>query len=401
MVHFSFSFIVYPAMVLAYAGETAYLIKHPDKITDAYYSSVPKPVYWPMFILSNLAAIVASQSMISACFSIVKQSQALGCFPRVHIIHTSSKHEGQIYCPEINYTLMILCIGLVIGFRDGVALANAYGAVVIWVMIITTCLTTLVMLLVWNTHVLLILTFFVPYILIEGVFMTSLLTKIPQGGWVPFAISAFFLTVMFSWLYGRSRKSAYEAERKMSLGELNQMLARNTVYRASGTCFFYTDLVNGIPPIIRHYIQHTSSVHETMVIVTFRTLPVKKVLPEERFNVGKLGSDGVYRCLVQFGYNDSQSIAVAGDEFVASVLAKLKEHAESTGEIERLDSAAEKGVVFVIGRTILKTNRNNGWFVRFIIDYLYRFLQKNCRPELSIHEVPPGKTLQVGMLYEI
>ncbi|CAK9185102.1 unnamed protein product [Ilex paraguariensis] len=80
---FSFSFIVYPAMVLAYAGETAYLIKHPDKITDAYFSSVPKPVFWPMFILSNLAAIVASQSMISACFSIVKQSQALGCFPRV------------------------------------------------------------------------------------------------------------------------------------------------------------------------------------------------------------------------------------------------------------------------------------------------------------------------------
>ncbi|CAK9167257.1 unnamed protein product [Ilex paraguariensis] len=198
-----------------------------------------------------------------------------------------------------------------------------------------------------------------------------------------------------------SRKSAYEAERKMSLGELNQMLARNRFYRAPGTCFFYTDLVNEIPPIIRHYIQHTSSVHETMVIVTFRTLPVKKVLPEERFNVGKLGGEGVYRCLVQFGYNDSHSVPVAGDEFVASVLAKLKEHTETTDEIERLDSAAEKGVVFVIGRTILKTNLNSGWFVRFIIDYLYRFLQKNCRPELSIHEVPQGKTLQVGMLYEI
>lgn len=114
-------------MVLTYAGEAAYLVKHSDQISNAYYSSIPESVYWPMFVLSTLAALVASQSMISATFSIVKQSTALDCFPRVQIIHTSSKHEGQIYCPEINYTLMILCVGLVVGFKGGVELANAYG----------------------------------------------------------------------------------------------------------------------------------------------------------------------------------------------------------------------------------------------------------------------------------
>uniref|UniRef100_M0ZQS1 Potassium transporter 17 n=1 Tax=Solanum tuberosum TaxID=4113 RepID=M0ZQS1_SOLTU len=126
-IQLAFSFVVYPSLVLSYAGETAYLVRYPENINNAYYSSLPKPVYWPMFVISTLAAVVASQSMISATFSIVKQSLALGCFPRVNIIHTSSKHEGQIYSPEVNYILMILCVTLVLGFKGGVELANAYG----------------------------------------------------------------------------------------------------------------------------------------------------------------------------------------------------------------------------------------------------------------------------------
>ncbi|CDP05102.1 unnamed protein product [Coffea canephora] len=126
-IQWAFSFVVYPALIITYAGETAYLIKYPEKINNAYYSCLPRPVYWPMFVISTLAAVVASQSMISASFSIVKQSLTLGCFPPVKMVHTSSKHEGQVYSPEVNYALMILCVGLVIGFKGGVALANAYG----------------------------------------------------------------------------------------------------------------------------------------------------------------------------------------------------------------------------------------------------------------------------------
>ncbi|TMX05243.1 hypothetical protein EJD97_000100 [Solanum chilense] len=395
-IQLAFSFVVYPSLVLSYAGETAYLVRYPENINNAYYSSLPKSVYWPMFVISTLAAVVASQSMISATFSIVKQSLALGCFPRVNIIHTS-KHEGQIYSPEVNCILMILCVTLVLGFKGGVELANAYGVVVIWVMIITTFLTALVMLIIWKTNIILILAFFLPYIIIEGCFMTSLLNKIPQGGWVPFAISAFFLTIMLSWTYGRSKKKEYEADRKMSLPDLDQMLSRYSTYRAPGICFFFTDLGNGIPPIIHHYIQHTNSVREILVIVTVRTLPIKTVLVEERYNVGKMGVEGVYRCLIQFGYKDSQSME--GDDFVTLMITKLKDQAESTNEIRKIDVAAEREPVFVLGRTILKANK--GWFARFTIEYLYRFLQKNSRAAISALQIPPDKTLQVGMLYEI
>ncbi|CAL5405239.1 unnamed protein product [Camellia sinensis] len=307
-IQLAFSSFVYPALVITYAGEAAYLIKHPHRMGNAFYSSIPEPVYWPMFVVSTLAAIVASQSMISATFSIVKQSLALGCFPRVNMVHTSSKHEGQVYSPEINYTLMIICIALVVGFQDGVQLGNAFGVVVVWVMIITTCLITLVMLVIWDTNLILVSGFFTIFVTIEGVYMTSLLNKVPQGGWAPFAISAFFLTVMLSWTYGRSQKSIYEAQQKMSLPELDDTLSSASVQRPQGICFFCTDLVNGIPPIIRRYIHHANSVRKIMVIVTVRTLPITTVLPEERLVVGKLGLDGVYRCLVQFGYKDLPSM---------------------------------------------------------------------------------------------
>lgn len=273
------------------------------------------------------------------------------------------------------------------------------GVVVIWVMIITTFLISLVMVVIWKTNILLVLGFLLPYLFIEGAFMSSLLQKIPQGGWVPFAISAFFITVMLSWTYGRSKKSTYEAENKMSLRELDDALSGPAVSRTPGICFFFTDLVYGIPPIVRHYVHHTSSVREVMVVVTVRTLPVKAVAPDERLRVGKLGTEGVYRCLIQFGYKEDE--AMDGDEYVGSIVEKIVEAVDDAGEKKRIRSAVEKGVTFVTGRTILKANRKSGMIGRFTIDYVYRFLQKNSRPAVSSFRTPSEATLQVGMLYEI
>lgn len=80
-----------------------------------------------MFVVAVLAAIIASQALISGTFSIIQQSLALGCFPRVKIVHTSSKYEGQVYVPEVNYLLMLTCIGVTMGFRTTVKIGNAYG----------------------------------------------------------------------------------------------------------------------------------------------------------------------------------------------------------------------------------------------------------------------------------
>lgn len=266
-------------------------------------------------------------------------------------------------------------------------------------MVITTCLVTLVMLVIWDTHILLILAFLVPLIFVEGIFVSSLLHKIPQGGWVPFAIAAFFLLIMWSWTSGRSRKEAFDATRKLSISEFNRMVSSNDLYRPQGVCIFCTDLVHGIPPIVRHYLQSTNSLREITIIVTIRTLPIKTVLPEERLDVGSLGINGVYRCLIQFGYKDQQSLEE--ENVVATIIGKLGEITDTPEEAEKLRQALNKGVIFVAGRTILKSKESNGWLSYILINYIYRFLHTNSRSAISSLKIPPSKFLQVGMHYEI
>ncbi|XP_066353254.1 potassium transporter 26-like [Miscanthus floridulus] len=396
-IQMAYSCLVYPALILAYAGQAAFLIKNPSKLSTTFYSSVPEPLFWPMFIVATLAAIVASQALISASFSIIKQSIALGCFPRVSMKHTSKKYEGRVYSPEINYFLMIACILITVGFKGGPEIGQAYGVAVIWVMLITTHLITVVMVIIWQSHSAIAGLFYVIYTAIEGLMTISLLYKIAQGGWVPFAITAFFLIITLSWTYGRSKKNEYEVSNLMDREEFIKTV--NMSNRVPGICIFCTDLMNGIPPIVRHYVQHMGCLRELMVFVTVRHLPVTSVLPEERFLFDRLEPFGVYRCIVQYGYMDTQNME--DDEYVLSIIASLKEIAQSDDETMMMDSALANGTTFVLGRVILKMSSKQNCFKRFVINNLYRFLQKNFRSNISSLKIAPSKTLQIGMQYEI
>uniref|UniRef100_A0A0E0CCM0 Potassium transporter n=1 Tax=Oryza meridionalis TaxID=40149 RepID=A0A0E0CCM0_9ORYZ len=400
----AFSTAVFPSLILAYSGQAAYLIKNPGDLSTAFYSSVPALLFWPMFVVSTLAAIVASQSLISASYSIIRQSIALGCFPRTTVKHTSDKYEGQVYCPEINYVLMVVCVLITVGFQGGPEIGRAFGVAVIWVMLLTTMLMTVVMVVIWEVNGALAGGFFVFYLAIEGTYMTSLMTKVPQGGWVPFAITGAFLSVTLSWTYGRKKKREYEARHAVGDGEFAGIVSRCA--RVPGMCFFCTDLMDGVPPIVRHYAANTGSLRELLLFVTFRTLPVRTVLAGERFLVAREGARaGVYRCIAQYGYMDEQDMV--GDDFVRAAVAALVEvaaEADDSGEeeAEMIGRAPASGVSYVLGRTVLRMRRRaRNWPKRFVINELYRFLQKNFRSNVSTLKLDHAKTLQVGMIYEI
>ncbi|PPD92277.1 hypothetical protein GOBAR_DD10782 [Gossypium barbadense] len=209
----AFTFVVFPCLLLAYMGQVAYLMKYPETSARIFYDSVPDSLFWPVFMVATVAAMIAS---ISATFSCVKQSMALGCFPRLKIIHTSRRQMGQIYIRVINWFLMIMCVIVVSIFRSTTDITNAYGIVEV-VMLVTTALVTLVMLLIWQSNLLMALCF--PLLLgsIELIYFSAVLSKVMEGGWLPLVFATFFLTIMYIWHYGSVLKYQSEVREKISM----------------------------------------------------------------------------------------------------------------------------------------------------------------------------------------
>ena len=156
------------------------------------------------------AAIIASQAMISGTFSIVAQAQNVGCFPRVKVIHTSTKHDGQVYIPELNYFLMIACVLVTLSFKTTEKLGHAYGIAVVSAEIITTHMVTLVMLVIWKTKIWWITLFYAVYLSIESTYFSAQLTKFTQGGYLPMAFSVVRVIIMGTLYY--VQKLRYEFE---------------------------------------------------------------------------------------------------------------------------------------------------------------------------------------------
>ncbi|KAL3631418.1 peroxysomal 3-ketoacyl-CoA thiolase A (THIL) [Castilleja foliolosa] len=305
-VQLAFTLIVFPCLLLAYSGQAAYLMVNKEHVADAFYRSIPERVYWPMFVIATLAAIVASQATISATFSIIKQALALGCFPRVKVVHTSKKYLGQIYIPDMNWILMVLCICVTAGFKNQSQIGNAYGTAVVVVMLVTTFLMTLVMLLVWHCHWILVLLFTLFSLVVECTYFSAVLLKVDQGGWVPLAIASAFLIIMYVWHYGTVKRYEFEMHSKVSMAWILGLGPSLGLVRVPGIGLVYTQLARGVPHIFSHLITNLPAIHSVVVFVCVKYLPVYTVPEEERFLVKRIGpkSFHMFRCVARYGYRD-------------------------------------------------------------------------------------------------
>uniref|UniRef100_A0A803MTB9 Potassium transporter n=1 Tax=Chenopodium quinoa TaxID=63459 RepID=A0A803MTB9_CHEQI len=305
-VQIAFTVIVFPCLLLAYSGQAAYLVNHQDHVEDAFYHSIPDSIYWPVFVIATLAAIVASQATISATFSIIKQALALGCFPRVKVVHTSKKFLGQVYIPDINWILMVLCIAVTAGFRNQNQIGNAYGTAVVIVMLATTFLMILIMLLVWRWHWILVLIFTALSLLVELTYFSAVLFKIDQGGWVPLVIAAAFLIVMVVWHYGTVKRYEFEMHSKVSMAWILGLGPSLGLVRVPGIGLVYTELASGVPSIFSHFITNLPAIHSVVVFVCVKYLPVYTVPEDERFLVKRIGPKNfhMFRCVARYGYKD-------------------------------------------------------------------------------------------------
>ncbi|KAH9795601.1 Potassium transporter 11 [Citrus sinensis] len=316
-IQIAFTVVVFPCLLLAYSGQAAYLMNHQDHVVDAFYRSIPGAAQlveglgsgaWPYRGLRSdpSAAIVASQATISATFSIIKQALALGCFPRVKVVHTSKKFLGQIYIPDINWILMILCIAVTAGFKNQSQIGNAYGTAVVIVMLATTLLMTLIMILVWRCHWILVLIFTALSLVVECTYFSAVLFKVDQGGWVPLVIAAAFLVIMYVWHYGTVKRYEFEMHSKVSMAWILGLGPSLGLVRVPGIGLVYTELASGVPHIFSHFITNLPAIHSVVVFVCVKYLPVYTVPEEERFLVKRIGPKNfhMFRCVARYGYKD-------------------------------------------------------------------------------------------------
>ncbi|XP_073061168.1 potassium transporter 10-like isoform X2 [Primulina eburnea] len=457
-IQLAFTVVVFPCLLLAYSGQAAYLMLNKEHVVDAFYRSIPERIYWPVFIIATLAATVASQATISATFSIIKQAHALGCFPRVKVVHTSKKFLGQIYIPDINWILMVLCIAVTAGFRNQSQIGNAYGTAVVIVMLVTTLLMTLIMLLVWHCHWVLVLLFTFFSLVIECTYFSAVLFKINQGGWVPLVIAAAFLIIMYAWHYGTVKRYEFEMHSKVSMAWILGLGPSLGLVRVPGIGLVYTELASGVPHIFSHFVTNLPAIHSVVVFVCVKYLPVYMVPAEERFLVKRIGPKNfhMFRCVARYGYKDlhkrdeefekklfdnlfmfvrlesmmegcsdsdeyslygqqtqqsreyllqgntDTSLTTSSANWIVPAAASSGSHADTeVHEVEFLSGCRDSGVVHILGNTVVRARRESMIPKKIVIDYIYAFLRKICRENSVIFNVPHESLLNVGQVFYV
>ncbi|KAI5313365.1 PREDICTED: potassium transporter [Prunus dulcis] len=305
-VQLTFVLLVLPCLMLGYLGQAAYLMENPDGAEQAFFSSIPNGVFWPVFLIANIAALIASRAMTTATFSCIKQSMALGCFPRLKIIHTSRKFMGQIYIPVVNWFLLVVCLVSICTISSIDEIGNAYGIAELGVMMMTTILVTIVMLLIWQINIIIVLSFIVIFLGLELTFFSSVLWSVGDGSWIilVFAIIMFF--IMFIWNYGSKLKYETEVKQKLSMDLMRELGCNLGTIRAPGIGLLYNELVKGIPAIFGHFLTTLPAIHSMIIFVCIKYVPVPVVPQSERFLFRRVCPKNyhIFRCIARYGYKD-------------------------------------------------------------------------------------------------
>lgn len=303
----AWTFVVFPALALNYAGQGALVLADPRALDNPFYRLTSPLTLYPVVVLATIATIIASQALISGVFTLAKQGISLGFIPRVQVVYTSIAHRGQVYVPFVNRLLAVVCIALVIAFHSSTRLANAYGLAVAVTMVVTSIAYFEVVRgkLGWTLWAALAAT--IPFVVLELLFVLGNLPKVLEGGWIPLIVSAIVFVVASTWRTGRRRIAQSQVDQSQPvdafLGEVKGRLG----VPFQGTAVFLTPDPEGVPFVLRHHLARTHSIDEKIVLLTLIPVNDPYVSERSRVDVEKL-SEGLVRVTARFGFMEKLDI---------------------------------------------------------------------------------------------
>jgi KUP system potassium uptake protein len=378
--------LVLPALLANYFGQGALILRDPASAINPFYLLAPSALQYPLIALATVAAIIASQALISGAFSLTQQSVQLGYSPRVQIVHTSHQETGQIFVPEVNRALGLGCILVVLLFRSSSSLAAAYGIAVTGTMTITTILFYVLARSHWQWSVWragLLTSFF---LIIDLAFFSANMLKIVQGGWVPLAIAAAIFILMTTWQRGRLIVRSLLVDASIPLDALLRDLGdenpdkRFKPPRVPGTAVFLTSESKDAPLVLLHHLKHNKVLHENVILLSIVSAQVPEIPITERVEVTCFPHN-FGRIKAKYGFMQTPNVP------------------------EILALAAEHGIVAKPSETTYYLGRENliptgtkplaHWRKR-----LYIFMQRNSRSATEFFGIPPNRVVELGAQME-
>ncbi len=300
-------FVVFPALILNYCGQGALLLSDPHAIANPFFELAPKWLVIPLVCLATVAAVIASQAVISGVFSIARQAMQLGYLPRFEVLHTSAKEIGQIYIPFLNWLLLSSIILLVLMFKSSSNLASAYGIAVTMTMVCDTLLAAFVAVTIWGWSRWLAILVAAPLLVADFAFFGATSLKVLQGGWFPLLIGLGAFTVMLTWKRGREILFEKLNSETMPLNLFVNSIGAGSIHIIEGTAIFMTGTHKSVPHALLHNIKHNKILHERNVLLTLHTKDIPVVDHQDRLKIEQI-SPHFWLITGQYGFKEQPDV---------------------------------------------------------------------------------------------
>ncbi len=370
--------VAFPGLVLNYFGQGAFILANPHSDENPFFALAPGG--WLRVALTGLsivAAIIASQALISGAYSLTRQAIQLGYFPRLKINYTNAEQSGQIYVPFVNTILALGCILTVAFFGSSSRLASAYGIAVTGTMGITTLAYFIVVKRNWRWPLWRIGPICALFMVADLAFFAANARKLSDGGWFPLAIGATVLAIMHTWKLGRDEIFRRVYGNSVTESELINIATSKHVIRNPGCAVFMAGSPRGTPIALLHHVKSNRCLHKTVVLLSILTEEIPTIHETERLSLREIG-EGLWRAVGRYGYMESPD--------VSDLMTRIK----ASGVPITANSAT-----YFFNREMIMTEGDSPmweWEKR-----LYGFLSRNARPIRDYYRIPPNQIIEIGL----
>ena len=368
--------LAFPALIVNYFGQGALLLRDAGAVKNPFYLLAPEGLLMPLVLLATAATVIASQATISGAFSMTQQATRLGYLPRIPTRHTSESERGQIYISQINWTMLILVVLIVLGFQNSSSLASAYGIAVSGTMVLTTALVAIV---IWHLprrgNSVLLATLAVVGVL-ELIFFLANFIKIAEGGWLPLLCGLAIFVMLTTWKRAETVLAAHDSRVRIPVDSVTTLFGAD-IPRVSGTAVYLSPDRGRIPTVLLHNLKHNKVLHERIVFLTIVDEDRPRIAEDERTEVRVIERGHFYEAALHYGFMEEPDVT-SGIQLLARH--GLKFEPDDT--------------TFFLGKSTLAKAQKRGLFTWR--RELFRWMQRNSPATAEYFKLRPERVIELG-----